>query len=206
MPFQKFAIYFAYREQPNLKNVWKCFETLLEICEIVWSITEKSVQRLGHVIDLHLKIFMSTFSTKLIPKQNFLIHYPRIIRTVGPLRFFEMMRFDAKHRILKEFRYVTKNFIALNKSLAFKHQKFMSISGAKYQVHVTHGVLKKVSNETILLELQKLNLRDLAFETKYLHINGPFDCSPKFLLRNRTYHQCRKPFYLFMFALGHCKF
>lgn len=164
----------AYKNHPKLKNVWKCVETLLEICEIVWSyeISELSIQRLERAIELHLELFKSTFGKKLIPKQHFLLHYARIIRTVGPLRFFEMMRFDAKHRIFKDFRYATKNFIALNKSLGLKHQKLMSISGARYQDNITHGVLKEVSNETILFELRTLNLHESAFETKYLHVNN----------------------------------
>lgn len=167
-------ILYSYRKAPALKNIWKCVEAMLEICEIAWSyeITELSIQRLDQTIKLHLDLFKKNFSKNLIPKQHFLLHYARVIRTVGPLRFFQMLRFDAKHQTFKIHRHATKNFVALNKSLGFQHQKLLSITGATYKDEIRHATLKVISNETLLKQLKDLNLFDSAFETKYLHVNN----------------------------------
>lgn len=164
----------TYRNHLKLGNVWKCFEELLAICEIVWSceITELSIERLERSVKLHLDLFRSTFGEDLIPKQHFLLHYARIIRTVGPLRHFNMMRFDAKHLIFKNIRHRTKNFRCLNKSLAFQHQKLMSLSVTRHQDVIKHGVLKRVSDRAILIELETLNDRDSVYETKFLTVNN----------------------------------
>lgn len=151
-------ILYIYRNHPKLENVWKCFVELLKICEIVWSyeITELSIKSLESSIKLHLDLFRSTFPENLIPKQHFLLHYARTIRAVGPLRYFNMMRFDAKHLVFKNFRHQTKNFMCLNKTLAFQHQKLMSLPVQRHQDDIKHGVLKQVSNEEILIKLSTI--------------------------------------------------
>lgn len=104
-----------YATNSKLKEAWECYQALLQICEIVYSneVTESDLDRLQKLVELHLDLFKKVFRTALIPKQHFLLHYATIIRKVGPLIYFNMMRFDAKHRPFKIFRNATNNFISL---------------------------------------------------------------------------------------------
>lgn len=163
-----------YKNHQKLEQHWKCVEALLQICEIVTSyeITELDIQRLEEVIQIHLDLFKSTFKVKFIPKQHFLLHYPGIIRTVGPLRYFEMMRYDAKHKTFKNFRNATNNFKNLNKSLAYKHQKTLCGVGFTYKDNIEHGVLKSFDDGNLLNLLPNHTAQKKVFRTKYVHFNN----------------------------------
>lgn len=52
-------ILYRYRNHPKLKEAWKCYRALLEICEIVssYEITELEIDRLEQKIQIHLTLF-----------------------------------------------------------------------------------------------------------------------------------------------------
>lgn len=161
-----------YRNHKDLEKPWQCIETLLQICEIVTSyeITELEIQRLEKVTKSHLSLFQSVFETNLIPKQHFLLHYPGIIRKVGPLRYFDMMRYDAKHRTFKISRNATNNFKNINKTLALKHQQMLCLAGFTYTDNFEHGMLHPVCDE--LLANLFLNEPNKLFKTSFLRFNN----------------------------------
>lgn len=165
-----------FRDHPKLQEAWKCIETLLQICEIIssYEITELELDRLQKVITLHLELFQKCFKHPFIPKQHFLLHYASIMRAVGPLIYFSMMRFDAKHKIFKNMRHATNNFISINKTLAYEHQKQMCMHGFGYKDNFNHGVLKLIEDESILALLGDadfLTVNSVAYITRYLHFN-----------------------------------
>jgi hypothetical protein len=72
-------------------------------------------------INDHLKSFKQLFSNAILPKQHYMIHFPKIITQFGPPIRYSCMRFEAKHRYFK--RLATKqNFLNLSKSLASRYQ------------------------------------------------------------------------------------
>lgn len=164
----------GYRNHPKLEKAWKCVQTLLQICEIVssYEITESDVQRLETTIDMHLKLFKEIFGIKLIPKQHFLLHYGNIIRKVGPLRHFNMLRYDAKHRTFKKFRNATNNFININKTLAKKHQQMMCVNGFTYKDNIEHGVLRPFKEENIPESVRNCKFSGSIYIAKFVRINN----------------------------------
>lgn len=120
--------------QNKLLNVWKPVETLLQIMQISFSdkIDEVDLIRLTSLIDLHLSSLKNTFKIDLLPKHHFLIHYPTVIRLMGPVIFMWTMRMEAKHHFFKESVRKKKNFINLTKSLAYKHQEMQCLQGINY--------------------------------------------------------------------------
>lgn len=57
-------ILYDYKDHSKLKDAWKSIETLLQICEIVWSygITEINIQHLESKVTHHLDLFKAVFN------------------------------------------------------------------------------------------------------------------------------------------------
>lgn len=181
-----------YRNHPKLKETWQCIQSLLQICEIVTSyeISEFEIQRLEKTVQFHLELYKKIFKTHLIPKQHFLLHYARTIRTVGPLRHFDMARFDAKHRIFKIFRSLTNNLKDLNMTLALKHQKKMCTNGFTYKDNIEYGVLIPFNDEETLCILRNLHeFPGNVSRTKYIHYNNYRYSKGLFIVHNQSFHE-----------------
>lgn len=183
-----------FRDHPKLQDAWKCIETLLQICEIIssYEITELELDRLQKLITLHLELFQKCFKHPFIPKQHFLLHYASIMRAVGPLIYFSMMRFDAKHKIFKNMRHATNNFISINKTLAYEHQKLMCMHGFGYKDNFNHGVLKLIEDESILALLRDadfLTVNSVAYITRYLHFNEYKYSKGLFIVHNNSFQE-----------------
>ena len=67
---------------------WRLLLLLLQIVNIVFSpvLSEGMTIHLKHLIIDHHQLFKQLFPQRnLLPKHHFMIHYPRIIRTIGPI-------------------------------------------------------------------------------------------------------------------------
>ncbi|XP_071153109.1 uncharacterized protein [Mytilus edulis] len=60
------------------------------------------------------------------PKFHYTLHYPNMIKQFGPLLHLQTLRFEAKHNYFKELVYRSKNRKNMCKSLAERHQYYMS--------------------------------------------------------------------------------
>lgn len=89
----------------NISNLNECMSTLLAIMQILFStsICESDIVRLTILIEKHLISYQRVFKTHLAPKHHFLLHYPNVIRQMGPVIFTWMMRIEAKNKILSSF-------------------------------------------------------------------------------------------------------
>ena len=99
--------------------------SLLHINCIIFSpkVTVGLTYYLATLIEEHLTKFVELFPEKrLIPKQHFLIHYPRIMREFGPLTNFWAMRFESKHYFFSRLINNVKCFKNLPKTLTERHQ------------------------------------------------------------------------------------
>lgn len=107
---------------------WHLLLLLLQIVNIVFSpvLSEGMTIYLKHLITDHHRHFKLLFpAVNLIPKHHFLIHYPRIIRSIGPVLHMWSMRYEAKHYYFKK---QLKSFKNITLSLARKHQSSMAIN------------------------------------------------------------------------------
>lgn len=69
-------------------------------------------------------MYRQLFKQDLIPKHHFILHYPNVIRKLGPLKKLWTMRFEAKHKALKTYSSVitAKKNICLRLCYATKLQ------------------------------------------------------------------------------------
>lgn len=164
-----------WKHHPQLEKVWKCYESLLYICDVAYSyeVTELEIEKLQNAIKIHLKLFQEVFNICLSPKHHFLVHYPRLIREIGPVIFYNMMRFDSKHKVFKVIRNKTNNFTAINKSLATQHQKQLFVNGFSYKDDIKWGILRPIENEDLFnwWSQQNTDQSCLKWQTKYLYLN-----------------------------------
>lgn len=167
-------ILYDYKEDRRLQSAWNCIKSLLRICEILHSyeITEKDLKELSRLTTLYLELFKETFGSYLIPKMHFLLHYASVI--IGPSIYYNMMRFEAKHKVFKTLRNATNNFKSINKTLAYEHQKQMFRNGFCLDDQINHGVLKPLEDQSVLqvLGFSEFNRFPKAFEAKFLHFNN----------------------------------
>lgn len=103
--------------------------SLLEIYKLIIapSISTAATYSLKSKIKDHHRLFQDLYpDIPLIPKQHHLVHYPAIIRELGPLSSFSCIRYEGKHKKLKHFAKVSNNFINIEKTIAKKHQSAQS--------------------------------------------------------------------------------
>lgn len=79
---------------------WKLLINLRRIVEIVFcKVVHKTTYKLLDVeITEYLTLLSSKYPKHLKPKHHILIHYPRVMKSVGPLVNLTCMRFESKHR------------------------------------------------------------------------------------------------------------
>ncbi|GFU02935.1 uncharacterized protein LOC106175700 [Nephila pilipes] len=75
----------------------------------------------------HHKHFLILFPDRhLTPKMHFAVHYPRIIRQLGPPIRYWSMRYESKHHPSKKCASSSGSFLNIAKTVAFRHQLKMA--------------------------------------------------------------------------------
>lgn len=120
---QKAGLIFGYLVPDGDKH-WKLFLILREIMSIV---TAKFVQYEAYhylkiLIADHHSIYLNLFNKPLKPKHHFMIHYPSVMKNIGPLALIWCMRFEAKHRELKQCANAVSSRVNITKTIALKQQ------------------------------------------------------------------------------------
>lgn len=130
-----------------LTKIWICVSSFLQAMQIVFStkIMENDINRLRMHIKEHLDNMMKMFNLKLTPKQHFFIHYPEIIKLMGPVIHMSTMRYESKHTQLKSIASKTKNFKNINFTLARNCQKMMAAKGFTYSDKANTSLKKSLS-------------------------------------------------------------
>lgn len=135
MPF----IFIDLRDR--LIDIWPIMTSLLECLKIVCSykIRECDIQQLIRKTEEHLSAMITHFNIKLKPKHHNLLHYPHVIREMGPLKLMWMMRYESKHKYFTDSAKKTQNFINITKSLSISHQKYICTKQFSYtdDIHVS---------------------------------------------------------------------
>ncbi|KAK4877980.1 hypothetical protein RN001_010486 [Aquatica leii] len=87
---------------PCNNKYWKLLCLLIEMMDLILraEFDDNDIQLLTSKIKHHNQ-YKSLFGNTLKPKFHFLLHYPRIIKKMGPLKHIWCFRFEAKHKELK---------------------------------------------------------------------------------------------------------
>lgn len=160
----------------------------MQILQIVhsYSITESEIKRLEELVGLYLEDYKNKFNENLRPKHHFLLHYARVIRSMGPVIWFWVMRMESKHQFFKRIAQKTSNFINLKKTMAEKHQEKVYLdSFIKLKLWLEKKIpidccneyekyedtIKQVITESMIEEVSIVNsieINNIKFKTNYL--------------------------------------
>lgn len=109
---------------PLNSEIWNLYINLRQIIGILLDKSFKydDLNLCSTLITEHHELYMKLFNTNLKPKFHHMVHYPMIINKCGPLSLIWSMRFESKHKQLKD----TAKSITSRKNacytLALKHQ------------------------------------------------------------------------------------
>lgn len=186
-------ILYEYRDNEHLKNIWPCVISLLRVLEIIYSyeVTDELVDILTAEIRCHLASIQKVLDEHLRPKHHFMLHYPYIIRIMGPLIHLIMMRFEAKHQQIKRLLGDNRNFRNINKTLADKHQQAACTAEFSYKNDIETNKIKPTASAFIETHLKNyINAR--ICETEHLRINN-YEYMPNLLfIHEMSAYQIKK--------------
>lgn len=171
-------IFIDFKDHQKVKNVWPCVESLLKICEIIYSskITEDDLILLENSVSFHLESIQKVFQVDLIPKHHFMVHYATVIRLMGPIVHMNMSRFESKHKCFKDMVHETYNFKNITRTLAVKHQQKMVGNKNTYKDEMQTGKKIPLENVDVInyenLLSPFLNDNKKILQTKWLKWNG----------------------------------
>lgn len=189
-------IFYHLRDDPVIKMVWKCVESLQKIVQICYSheICERDIQMLDEQITVHLESILDILCLSLLPKHHLLLHYGSIIREMGPLIFMSMLRFEAKHKVLKTIAKRGNNFINITKTISFRHQAELVYKGFTYCDEIDCGKISRrvISDfgdkeEEIVGNLFENN--EIVCEIQWFKLNNYIFRKGFAVLHNKLFHE-----------------
>lgn len=114
--------------------VWCFILNLIEIIDILlrFKFNYSAIELLAQKIEVLNTDYIKLFNDSLKPKFHNLVHYPAVIRQIGPLRNLWCFKFEAKHRDFKIYcRCVTT-------------RKIICLTlGRKYELRFAYQIMKK---------------------------------------------------------------
>lgn len=109
---------------PAENDVWDLFLSLKRITDICTShkITQDTPSMLQVEIHDYLVLHNELFPNTLKPKHHFLIHYPRVMKLIGPLANVSSSRDEGKHEEGKRTSRAANSRKTINHTIAIRHQ------------------------------------------------------------------------------------
>ena len=99
-------------ESDSVSQKWKVLLLLLQIMQIVFSpvVTSAMLAELKELITAHHSLYLECFRSHLLPKHHLMLHYPLVLKLMGPLIFLWTLRFEVKHNYFKDLMKKIKHF------------------------------------------------------------------------------------------------
>lgn len=122
-------------------EIWNLYLQLLKINDFILksSFSIHDLNELKSISKMYLESFYNFFGN-LKPKQHHLIHYPRVIQSMGPPRYFWSFSGETKNRSLKQYGKVMPQRINLSKSFSYK----TSFRFANFLLKFSKGLAKEL--------------------------------------------------------------
>ena len=139
---------------PEEDDHWQLLIELKTVVEIIFS---KTIHESTHMLlDIEITEYLTELSklypNHMKPKHHFLIHYPRIMKSIGPLPQISCMRNESKHRDGKVTSHVAICRKNVCRTIAIKHQLMLNYRfSAKEEIFATFtsGPVKIVNFEDL---------------------------------------------------------
>ncbi|KAL7299834.1 hypothetical protein TKK_0007574 [Trichogramma kaykai] len=168
---------------PKPDKAWKLYLLLREMSNLTMTsvVTESLLNHLTLVISKHHSLYKTLFNDTLKPKFHFVLHYPNLMRKLGSLAQYSVIRFEGKHKTLKMIADSMTSRVNPEYSLILKHQLQMSYrllckTGFEKRVEIGTRVMKNIN---MLPSMNNLNHKLLDyFENvectivKWVRVNG----------------------------------
>lgn len=149
--FIHFSTLFIGDFVPESDPVWLLYLKLLRLIYKINSpsFNEVSLNILQNDIKVHHETYLELFpETHLMPKHHFMLHYPSIIRKLGPVNRLWTMRLEAKHKDVKEYAHASCSRKNIVLSLAIQSNYHFA-----YQLHMKHNNLDIVYGKGVIINL-----------------------------------------------------
>ncbi|KYN22123.1 hypothetical protein ALC57_05487 [Trachymyrmex cornetzi] len=109
---------------PKNNCTWKLYLILSDILHItsISTITLENIERFNSLTSEYIKLNLKLFKTPLKIKHHHLVHYSRLMKKFGPLNNMSSIRYEAKHKQVKEYSKVITSRKNACYTLSLKHQ------------------------------------------------------------------------------------
>lgn len=190
-------IFSILKNNEKLRSVWDSVEALARISQIVHSfdLCADDLSELSDAVTRLLTSIQVIFRVKLIPKLHNLVHYVRIIKTVGPIAHMNVQRFESKHKVFKQLVSRSPCFVNICKMLAVRHQQQISISEFGLEDKISYGTKRLLTSETCNADDELLNIflvNRVVYETKYFCFNNFRYKKSNFIIESGTIFEISK--------------
>lgn len=120
---------------------------------------------------------MEKFESQIKPKFHFLLHYPRIIREMGPVAHMSMMRFEGALKSMKTLGRNAHNFKNIAKTIAYKKEAEFVYNGFTYKDELKFGKilptdLATLSDSDRATFAHLLEQNEIPEEVQWFTLNG----------------------------------
>ena len=166
-------------------KIWQLYILGREICEIVLApiLDPAWLPYLELLISHHHTLLKDVAPKAFIPKMHFIVHYPRLLLTFGPLRHLWTMRFEAVHQYFKQLVKKTKSFVNVTATLCsrFQRRKCYELSANVLSLSSTtvHGAQRIVTIlslpsplRVLLVEAHNIHKASTVLSVRSVTVNG----------------------------------
>lgn len=136
---------------PAKNKIWTLYLKLRKIVCIAMadSYTMEMIDSFDNLVSSYLTLCLRSFKRTLRTKHHNLLHYKEIMTNLGPLKNMSCIRFEGKHKKIKESSNVTTSRKNPSYTLALKHQLQMCnrfVLNEGISARISHGpVISRVS-------------------------------------------------------------
>ncbi|KAE8752338.1 hypothetical protein FOCC_FOCC000810 [Frankliniella occidentalis] len=170
--------------EPENDPVWEFYLTLRDIVAILFApeFVPGTEEMLHVLIQEHHTMYQELFRAHFQPKFHYWLHYSHLMTVVGPLLPISTMRWEGKHREMKQVARATSSRINLRKTVLLKCMlklayRFLSGDGLRveFQVGKTVPVRRQIIDPEGILEHYILNANAKIFITsEWLTVCGVY--------------------------------
>lgn len=162
------------KNQLENDEVWRFLQTTIRFLDMCYMscFDIDTIKKLREVIGSMNEMYVRLFNRTLKPKHHYATHYPLIIEKCGPLRFMSSMRYEAHHKLVKNY---AKN-ISSRRNVAYS-------IGCKLQYNFAY-ILKKgmMCDDSLMISKPRLTrIIDEDFHRKMVLSNELNSISNRFL-------------------------
>jgi len=166
---------------PRETDVWRLYLSLHKIIDLCCArkIQPECAAQIDSIVAEHNQLYIQHSVSPLKQKFHILTHYGRFLLKNGPIILISVIRFEAKHKILKSIANSIPCRINLGYTLARKLQlqtmnRLLTLSGLQPDLKVGPGksVISKISLTYNLYKAIPLELANESYQVSWVEYKG----------------------------------